>query len=211
MLELVYASATTASATALGDFKDQVTEIRLWATDPGASAATSTTVSKYAYDQQGRLREVWDPRISPALKTAYAYDAAGRVDTVTEPGQLPWTLVYGNAGGVTGGDGMLLKASRPTLKQGTTDQIESTATTTIVYDVPLTGPKAPQQMGAADVAVWVSRTSRRTPRRCSHRTLFRPPTTARSSPLPAISGRVFATSTPPAVRSTRSTRRRTPR
>ncbi|CAM3387721.1 DNRLRE domain-containing protein [Kibdelosporangium persicum] len=154
VLEMVYATSTTATATALGNFKDQVAEIKLWATDPGASAATASTIAKYAYDAQGRLREVWDPRISPALKTAYTYDAAGRVATLTEPGELPWTFVYGNAGGVVGGDGMLLRVTRPTLKQGTLDQVEGTATTSVVYDVPLTGTRAPHQMGPSDVAAW---------------------------------------------------------
>ncbi|MDO0911753.1 RHS repeat protein [Streptomyces sp. DT2A-34] len=64
----------------------------LWATGPGADKATPETVTTYAYDASGRLRQVWDPRISPALKIAYAYDSDGRVATLTEPGEPPWTL-----------------------------------------------------------------------------------------------------------------------
>ena len=40
---------------------------------------SKSPVAQYAYDAAGRLREVWDPRVSPALKTAYDYDAAGHV------------------------------------------------------------------------------------------------------------------------------------
>ncbi|MER6298968.1 DNRLRE domain-containing protein [Kitasatospora sp. NPDC001539] len=155
VLEYVYAGTTTATAAALGDVAGQVKQIRLWSTDPGAGSATPVVVSQYAYDEQGRLREVWDPRISPALKTAYAYDAAGRVTTVTEPGELPWTLEYGKAGNAaTAGDGMLLAASRATLKQGSKDVTDGTATTSMVYDVPLSGANAPYPLGPSDVAAW---------------------------------------------------------
>ncbi|WP_327676149.1 DNRLRE domain-containing protein [Kitasatospora sp. NBC_00458] len=155
VLEYVYADATTATPSALGDVTGQVKQIRLWSTDPGAATATPVVVSQYAYDEQGRLREVWDPRTSPALKTAYGYDAAGRVTSVTEPGELPWTLEYGKAGNAaTAGEGMLLAASRPTLKQGGKDVTDGTATTSVVYDVPLSGANAPYPLAPSDVAAW---------------------------------------------------------
>jgi hypothetical protein len=153
-LELLYADATTATASTFGDYAGRVVQVKLWATNPGASAATATTIAQYAYDAQGRLREDWDPRITPALKTAYNYDAAGRVTQLTPPGQLPWTFTYGNVGGATGGDGMLLKASRATLKPGSVDQVDGDAATSVVYNVPLTGARAPYALGAADVKQW---------------------------------------------------------
>ncbi|MER5312420.1 DNRLRE domain-containing protein [Streptomyces sp. NPDC002773] len=154
-LEFVYATATTANATTFGDFAGQVKEIRLWSTDPGAASATSKAVQTYRYDDAGRLAETWNPLISPALKTQYAYDTAGRVTQVTPSGQLPWTFTYGKAGASSAaGDGMLLKASRPALRQGTLDVVEGTAATSVVYDVPLTGTTAPYKMGAADVKAW---------------------------------------------------------
>jgi hypothetical protein len=64
VLELVYATTTTATASASGDVKDQVSAIRLWFTAPGAAAATATAVAAYRYDGSGRLIESWDPRIS---------------------------------------------------------------------------------------------------------------------------------------------------
>uniref|UniRef100_UPI003EC0D5B6 RHS repeat-associated core domain-containing protein n=1 Tax=Streptomyces sp. bgisy060 TaxID=3413775 RepID=UPI003EC0D5B6 len=154
-LEFVYATATTATSTAFGDITGQVKEVHLWSTDPGAAAATAKTVQTYLYDEAGRLRQTWNPLISPALKTEYTYDNAGRVTELTTPGHLPWTFTYGRAGNAaTAGDGMLLKASRSGLKQGTADVEEGTATTSVVYDVPLTGATALYQLGVADVKTW---------------------------------------------------------
>ncbi|MFE5406593.1 DNRLRE domain-containing protein [Streptomyces sp. NPDC056580] len=154
-LEFVYATSTTATATEFGDFLRQVKEIRLWSTEPGAASATAKAVQTYAYDTAGRLRQVWNPQISPALKTEYAYDASGRVTGLTPAGELPWTFTYGKAGNAaTAGDGMLLKVSRSGLQQGTRDVQSGTASTSVVYDVPLTGTNAPYKMGASDVKTW---------------------------------------------------------
>ncbi|WP_405816532.1 DNRLRE domain-containing protein [Streptomyces sp. NBC_01390] len=156
MLEYVYATSTTATSSAFGDYNGQVKQVRLWATDPGASAATATVVSQYTYDTQGFLREQWDPRISPVLKTAYGYDSAGRVTALTSPGELPWTFEYGKAGSSSvAGDGMLLSASRPTLKAGSKDEQDGgKATTSVVYEVPLSGDKAPNQVSPGDATTW---------------------------------------------------------
>ncbi|MFF8974309.1 DNRLRE domain-containing protein [Streptomyces sp. NPDC014995] len=156
ILEYQYAATTTATGSTLGDFAGQVTRIRQWTTAPGAAGATATVVSQYAYDASGRLREQWDPRISPALKTAYTYDSAGRVVTQTPAGELPWTFEYGKAGsGTVAADGMLLGVSRPTLTAGSKDvQDGGRSTTSLVYDVPLSGSKAPNQVSTADAAAW---------------------------------------------------------
>ncbi|MFB7238825.1 DNRLRE domain-containing protein [Streptomyces sp. NPDC056269] len=155
VLEFVYATSTTATTTVFGDFTGQVKEIRLWATEPGAATATSKAVQTYRYDDGGRLREAWNPLITPVLKTTYTYDSAGRVTGYTPPGELPWAFVYGKAGSSpAAGDGMLLKASRPALKQGTVDTVEGEAVTSVVYEVPLTGTAAPYRLGAADVKTW---------------------------------------------------------
>ncbi|SBT95907.1 RHS repeat-associated core domain-containing protein, partial [Streptomyces sp. DI166] len=158
VLEFVYATSTTATGTdtdaQFGDFTGQVKQLRLWATEPGATAATATTVASYRYDSLGRLRQSWDPRIGQQAETQYAYHE-GRVTWMEPPGELPYTFTYGNAGtGTAPGDGMLLKVSRPALKQGTAGTIDGEAVTSIVYGVPLTGAKAPHQMGASDTAVW---------------------------------------------------------
>ncbi|MFG2558886.1 DNRLRE domain-containing protein [Streptomyces sp. NPDC048496] len=156
LLEFVYATSTTATSTVVGDFTGQVKELRLWSTDAGAAAATFKSVQTYQYDDAGRLRKAWNPQITPSLITGYTYDSAGRVTTLTPPGELPWTFTYGTAGNAaTAGAGMLLAASRPTLQRGSQSQTDGgTATTSMVYDVPLTGTKAPYAMSASSVATW---------------------------------------------------------
>lgn len=155
VLEFVYATSTTATATAFGDLAGQVKEIRLWATAPGATAATAKAVQTYRYDTDGRLRRAWNPQISPALVTEYAYDTAGRVTRLTPAGELPWTFDYGKVSGVaTAGEGMLLRARRAALAPGSATTQQGEAVTTVVYDVPLTGATAPYRMGAADVKAW---------------------------------------------------------
>ncbi|WP_123469570.1 DNRLRE domain-containing protein [Streptomyces sp. CEV 2-1] len=155
VLEYLYPLTTTATDTEFGDVVGRVKSIRLWATEPGAASSKVLAIESYAYDSQGRLRETWNPRTSPVLKTQYEYDSAGRVIKFTPPGELPWTFTYGKAGNAaTAGDGMLLKATRAGLKRGTADVEEGTAATSIVYDVPLTGSAAPNKMGASDVKAW---------------------------------------------------------
>ncbi|WP_127468942.1 DNRLRE domain-containing protein [Streptomyces sp. B27] len=155
MTEFVYAGATTAAGGTFGDYTGRVKAIRLWATAPGAASSTAQDIAAFAYDASGRLRETWNPRVAPALKSAYEYDSAGRVTKLTPPGELPWTFTYGQAGSAdTAGAGMLLKASRSGLQQGTADVESGTAATSVVYDVPLTGGAAPLAMGAANVKAW---------------------------------------------------------
>ncbi|WP_433402793.1 DNRLRE domain-containing protein [Streptomyces sp. CA-146814] len=158
VLEFVYATTTTATGTQtdeqFGDFVGQVRELRLWATAPGAASGTATAVTAYRYDTNGSLRQVWDPRLSKAGLNQYAY-WAGRVTWAQPAGTLPFTFTYGNAGsGSLPGDGMLLKVSRPTLVPGTVDQQQGTASTSVVYGVPLTGASAPYGMGSADIKKW---------------------------------------------------------
>ncbi|MGW2399471.1 DNRLRE domain-containing protein [Kitasatospora sp. NPDC001664] len=155
VLEYVYADTTTGTDAAFGDFAGQVKELRLWATEPGAAAATAKVVSTYRYDAAGKLREQRNPLQPQAAPVTYDYDAAGRVTKLTPGTDLPWTLSYGKAGNsATAGDGMLLSVSRSGLKPGTKDVPEGTATTTVVYDVPLSGANAPYQLGGSDVAAW---------------------------------------------------------
>lgn len=97
VLEYTYATSTTSglSQTVFGDYTDRVSDVKLWTWDPVLSAQTSVQVARYTYDDLGQLREVWDPRVSPTLKTTYEY-TSGRVSKITNAGQLPWMLDYGN-------------------------------------------------------------------------------------------------------------------
>ncbi|GAA1619279.1 RHS repeat-associated core domain-containing protein [Actinoplanes couchii] len=154
-LELEYATTTTATATVPGDYTGQVSRIHRWLTAPGAAVATRATMTQYAYDATGSLREVWDPRTSPVLKVRYAYDSNGRVSAYADPGQLPWTFIYGTAGSATAGAGTLLSASQPTLQPGTADTVNGVARTSVVYDVPTSrADGGPYDLRAADVATW---------------------------------------------------------
>ncbi|MFI5936837.1 LamG-like jellyroll fold domain-containing protein [Actinoplanes sp. NPDC051494] len=97
-LDYIYSTATTAglSQTVFGDVTDRVSAVRLSSWDPDTQVQTSVDMARYTYDNLGRLRETWDPRISPVLKTQYEYDAAGRVTRTTSPGDLPWSVDYAN-------------------------------------------------------------------------------------------------------------------
>ncbi|MBN6053037.1 RHS repeat protein [Nonomuraea sp. RK-328] len=115
---------------------------------PATVSLQGTVIAQYGYDTAGRLAEVWDPRISPPLKTTYGYDSAGRVSTLTPPGELPWTFGYDGAG-------RLASVSRPTLKPGTADQVSGEARTTVVYGVPLDkAGGGPADVTARAVAAW---------------------------------------------------------
>jgi len=150
-----YAAATTATADAFGDYTGRLSSISVWSTDPGASAATSIVTSRYAYDEQGRLRQEWDPRITPSLKTAYTYDSTGRVTALTPPGQLPWTFSYGTAGSSpAAGPGMLLSVSRPTLTPGSGSTTNGTSIASLVYSVPVSGTRAPKDVSASAAKTW---------------------------------------------------------
>lgn len=154
VLEFAYADTTSATGSAFGDYAGRVKGLTLWSTETGDTAATARTIQSYAYDTSGRLREAWNPLITPALKTSYAYDSTGRITSLTPPGELPWTLGYGNAGGTAGGDGMLTTVTRATLTQGSATETDGQAVTSVVYDVPLSGATAPYAMNASAVKNW---------------------------------------------------------
>ncbi|WP_067503824.1 RHS repeat-associated core domain-containing protein [Actinoplanes sp. TFC3] len=152
-----YATASTASGTApnqWGDYAGRIKELTFTAWDPDASPAQMKTVvlKRYAYDNTGRLRSAWDPRLDRTesgvvrhLETTYAYDADGLVSEVRPAGQEPWNLIYSVIPGDSG-KGRLVQVARGI---GT-----AIARTTVVYAVPLTGAGAPYDLSAAQTARW---------------------------------------------------------
>ncbi|MFC5027148.1 RHS repeat-associated core domain-containing protein [Streptomyces sp. SID13666] len=159
VLEFTYATTTTATGSAtsadFGDYTGQVSSIKLWATAPSAASATATTVAQYRYDIGGSLRQEWDPRLAQNTQTQYAYDSAGRVTYQQDHSLLPWNFTYGQVGtAATAGPGMLLTAYRSTLAPGSASTTNGTATTTVVYGVPLTGTSAPNDLGPTATASW---------------------------------------------------------
>ena len=105
-------------------------------TTDGAGTSITVDLACFTYDANGRLSQVWDPRLnattcagSPSvsdLPTTYGYDASGRVSTLSPPGLAVTTLGYD-------GNGRFVSAARThnsTWGNGTeADQV--------VYDVPI--------------------------------------------------------------------------
>jgi RHS repeat-associated protein len=151
-LEFNYATATTATGDAegqWGDYAGQLQSVTFTAFD-AAGVKRTPVVAQYLYDASGHLRAVWDPRISPALKTKYDYDTAGHITTITPPGELPWTITYAALPGESN-TGRLQNVSRPALPSGT-------AVDTVTYRVPLSGTAngmtAPYPMSGGDTDAW---------------------------------------------------------
>ncbi|MFF1786802.1 DNRLRE domain-containing protein [Kitasatospora sp. NPDC058243] len=163
VLQFVYATATTATGvttgTEFGDVAGQVSAIRLWSTAPGAASATATDVAVYRYDSAGRLRQTWDPRLGQSSQNQYAYYTQGADDGLLSSVQLSGTLATSLAYGTVtanpaAGPGMLTKTWHDTLAPGTTSTVNGTATTTVVYGVPLSGAKAPEDLSAPAASAW---------------------------------------------------------
>lgn len=202
VVEYVYATSTTATDSAYGDFSGQVVKILLRAADPGASQTTTTAVAAYAYDTTGHLRQAWDPRVSPQLKTSYGYDSGDRLTSYGPPGQRAWNFTYAHAGdSAAAGDGMLTRASR-----AGADGSPDTGIVSLVYDVPLTGSSAPHQMSSTDVATWGQRTAPVDATAVFPRTVCRRVSPGRCWAAVTTHGRRSRMPTPKAANSTRSRR-----
>ncbi|WP_157519524.1 RHS repeat-associated core domain-containing protein [Modestobacter sp. Leaf380] len=164
--ELVYATGTPGSTAgpSFGNYADRLIEVRLWSSVPGETVTTAVSAVRYSYDDRGMLREVWDPRISPALKTTYTYDGDGRVLTVTGAAELPWRFTYGTGGAnssIGNGDridrssGRLLSVTRASLQPGSLTATGPDTTSTVVYNVPLDrAAGGPYDLNPAALATW---------------------------------------------------------
>jgi RHS repeat-associated protein len=126
-------------------YGDRLTAITYYA--PGLGAG-SWEVANYKYDENGRLFEAWDPRVSPALKEKYTYTSGGQIATITPPGQEPVTLNYGTIEEEED-PGRLMSVERASLVAS-----PAVAKTTIVYGVPLSGSEAPYDLSGAGVGKW---------------------------------------------------------
>ncbi|MFF9147850.1 DNRLRE domain-containing protein [Streptomyces sp. NPDC014861] len=159
VLEYVYATATTATATVPGDVVDRVKAVKVWSWDPVAGAVNAVDVAAYRYDALGRLVEAWDPRKGSAadtavFKTVYSYDAGNRLTKIDTAGELPWMFDYGKAG-ADQDPGRLLKVRRPALKPGSKDVVEGETASTVVYEVPLTkAAGGPYDLDGVSAAKW---------------------------------------------------------
>ncbi|MER6302978.1 ricin-type beta-trefoil lectin domain protein [Kitasatospora sp. NPDC001539] len=154
VMEYDYAKATTATASAPGDYLDRVRGVKVWSWNPATSKQEAVEVAHYAYDERGRLVQVWDPRLASPLKIEYGYDDAGRVTRIRAAGEQPWNLDYGKAA-ADQDPGRLLKVRRNTLAPGTKDQVISENATNLVYEVPLTrGAGGPYDLSGDEALKW---------------------------------------------------------
>ncbi|MFJ8476182.1 ricin-type beta-trefoil lectin domain protein [Kitasatospora sp. NPDC094011] len=154
VMEYDYAKTTTATTSTPGDYLDRVRGVKVWSWNPATSKQEPVEVAHYAYDDRGRISQVWDPRLANPLKTTYAYDDTGRVTRIGAAGELPWNFDYGKAGSDQD-PGRLLKVRRATLAPGSKDQVNGEIATNVVYNVPLTrGDGGPYDLSGPDVATW---------------------------------------------------------
>ncbi|MGW2399589.1 DNRLRE domain-containing protein [Kitasatospora sp. NPDC001664] len=155
VMDYDYPAVTTAVAGTPGDYVDRVRSVKVWSWNPATSQQEAVEVAHYAYDEQGRLAQVWDPRLATPLKTTYSYDTSGRVTRVAPAGELPWSFDYGRASATDTDQGRLLKVRRESLVPGTKSTVNGEIATKVVYEVPLT-PAAggPYDLSGPTVATW---------------------------------------------------------
>ncbi|MFG1761084.1 RHS repeat-associated core domain-containing protein [Micromonospora echinofusca] len=153
-----YATTTTATGSTesnWGDHLGRVREIAFTAWDPDLSTPAMRTVvmARYTYDNAGRLRAVWDPRLDwndagtiRHLREVYDYNLDGILSSVKPVGQEAWQLSYTTVPGDPG-TGRLHKVIRSALSAGT-------AISTVVYQVPVSGIGAPHDLSPTQTARW---------------------------------------------------------
>jgi len=138
----------------LRPWEEKLASIRYY--NPTGQTATSQVVAKYKYDEELRLLEEWDPRL-PEQVEKYTYQkyyykeafAQDLLKTITPPGQAPWELGYKTGAVNSGEPSKLTSVSRASLVES-----KPTATTTIAYEVPVSGSGAPYDLSSGEVAKW---------------------------------------------------------
>ena len=114
---------------------------------------STIVLARYAYDNTGRLRSTWDPRLdypdsagaARRVEDTYTYNADGILATVTDANQPAWQLNYTIIPG-DAGKGRLASVSRSGLTAGT-------GTSTVVYKIPA-GSTGPSNLSPAETARW---------------------------------------------------------
>lgn len=142
-LSLSYATATTATGTveaSWGNYIGYVSGISWTGYDPATSAMVTKQVAAYLYDNTGRLRAAWDPRLTTPLKTRYTYNGNGRLASVTKPGRSAQNLNYDTTGRLA--------------SVSWTDPANGTATQAVVYGLGLSGVSGAPDVSGATAATW---------------------------------------------------------
>jgi RHS repeat-associated protein len=135
--------------------------------DATGSSGAGETVAQYDYNSNNRLVKEWDPRTAgpngKVLEETYTYSGSG-LATLTPPGQQPWQFGYYIPQEFQMEDN---SPALPTWKPRDLEMIERlktvsraslveatpTATTTIAYQVPLSGTGVPD-MSSSTIASW---------------------------------------------------------
>ncbi|MFI9340338.1 phospholipase A2 [Streptomyces sp. NPDC052773] len=86
--DVVYATSTTATSSAPGDYAGQVKQITV------TEGATTQTLARYAYDSSGLLRTVTNPTESGDPLATYDYDATDRVSDLSSETNGSWHLEF---------------------------------------------------------------------------------------------------------------------
>jgi RHS repeat-associated protein len=148
-LKFEYAEKNNWGETVWPAWMVNLTAIRYY--NSSGKPETSEVVAKYEYNDNSFLIEEWDPRLTSPLKEKYSYEVdtggveGNNLQTLAPPGQEPWTFEY-----YVDRPGQPLKSvSRASLLAS-----EPTATSTIAYEVPVSGVNAPYDMSPSTVAKW---------------------------------------------------------
>ncbi|MFG1619651.1 phospholipase A2 [Nonomuraea wenchangensis] len=89
VLSFTYATATTATGTAFGDYAGRLKQIT-----QTSGTGTPQSVAAYSYDSAGLLRTMADPSQSGTQPATYAYDTAGRLTSFDSRLNGGWQLTY---------------------------------------------------------------------------------------------------------------------
>ena len=135
-----------------GESHVALASIRYYDATGEAGHPHSQVVAEYNYGHEMELTEEWDPRL-PELKEGYAYHKPGwnnKITSITPPGEEPWEFAYDfHENEIGEWEAPLRSVSRASLIES-----DPTATTTIAYDVPISGEEAPYDMSPSAVAEW---------------------------------------------------------
>ena len=132
-------------------WREMLASIRYY--NPSGETGTSQKVAEYNYGSELELIEEWDPRL-PSLTEKYTYRAislgySNLLTSLTPPGEEPWEFDYEY--GKKGEPSRLTSVSR---NSASPLEGNPSATTTIAYDVPISGEDAPYEMSPEAVAEW---------------------------------------------------------
>jgi hypothetical protein len=129
------------------DYAGRLKKVSYTSYDASTSSMATVDVASYLYDSTGRLRAAWDPRISTALKVRYEYETSApyRLIKITPPGLETVTIGYTGSG----------QGKVSTVSHAALSPASGTATTTIVYGIPLTtSGGGPENVDATTALSW---------------------------------------------------------